>query len=329
MCNHMKPWIVNLISTVQLTRLANAFAGVANLWFIALWSRTHPDIEVLQPPIDEMPLWVLLGLTAIIGIGLSTYAGVVNDLFDLRHDQTFSPDKPLPAGRISPPVATFIGFFSLILAVVASIVLGPLPSFLCLAVAMLILFYNAMARFLPGLGFVTYAAIHGLLMLMIHFGLLFIWPVLLIMVHTAVISAVVHKLEDKRPRISIWTILGGTFLMFILGLLLWAQTGFKGPVWNTEVFSPYGLLWPIAAIIVFAGTVISKVRFASSPAFAAEKLQRYGALWMGVYGLSWLLGGGLYNESLILGSLVLIGVLWMALIRDLGAWIEQPIGYRW
>jgi len=43
----------------------------------------------------------------------------------------------------------------------------------------------------------------------------------------------------------------------------------------------------------------------------------------------WLLGGGLFNEAIILGSLVIVGMLWMFLVRDLGAWIEQPIGYQW
>ena len=71
------------------------------------------------------------------------------------------------------------------------------------------------------------------------------------------------------------------------------------------------------------------MRFASSPDFAAEKLQRYGSLWIGIYGICWLLGTGLYGEAAILAALVVSAIIWMMIVRDLGAWIEQPIGYRW
>jgi len=207
-------------------------------------------------------------------------------------------------------------------------VLGTTPTVICLASAMLILFFNAVARHLPGLGFTTIAATHGLHMLTVNFGLRFIWPVLFIMVHAAVVHAAVHRLEEKRPKITPLTIVGMVVGLTVLGLGLGVQAGHRGPLWD-GVYTWYGLAWPLAAAIVFAVTAVNKVRFASSRAYAAEKLQRYGSLWMGIYGLAWLLGGGMYMESLFLGALVLVGVLWMLLIRDLGAWIEQPIGYKW
>jgi len=90
-----------------------------------------------------------------------------------------------------------------------------------------------------------------------------------------------------------------------------------------------GLAWPIAAVVLFIISAINKTRFASSRAFAAEKLQRYGGLWLGFYGVAWLLAGGLWTEALILAIPVTMGVLGMLIVRDLGAWIEQPVGYRW
>lgn len=324
----MQPWLVNFISTVQLTRLANAFAGVANLWFVVLWCRSHPEEEHLVDPLGDMSIWLLLALTAVIGIGLSTYAGALNDLFDYRKDATFSPDRPIAAGRISPQYAATVGFSSLILSIVCSIVLGPQISMMCLICAALILFYNAVTRHIPAFGFVTMAAIFGVHMLTINLGLRFIWPVLLIMVHVTVVYSLVYHLEEKRPRMTILTILGTIIGLAGLALALEAQAGFRGVLWG-RVYSWYGLMWPVAAVVVFTVTVVNKVRFASSRAYAAEKLQRYGSLWMGVYGLAWLLGAGLYTESLFLGAIVLMGTLWMLVVRDLGAWIEQPVGYRW
>lgn len=324
----MKPWLVNFVSTVQLTRLANAFAGVANLWFVVLWCRSHQDREHMVEALVDMPLSILLGLTAVIGIGLSTYAGSLNDLFDLRKDQALAPDRPLASGRISPQTAAAIGFSSLLLSIVGALVLGPVPSLICLISAALILVYNVVARHIPGLGFVTIAAIYGIHMLTVNLGLRFIWPVYLIMVHATIVHATVYHLEKKRPRITVMTIIGTIVGLAALGIALEAQAGSAGVSWG-RVYRWYGLSWPLAAAVVFTVTAINKVRFSSSGAYAAEKLQRYGSLWMGIFGLSWLLGAGLYFESIFLGVLVLVGVLWMALIRDLGAWIEQPIGYRW
>jgi len=324
----MKPWLVHFVSTVQLTRLANAFAGVANLWFVVLWCRSHQDREHMAEAIVDMPLTILLGLTTVIGIGLSTYAGSLNDLFDLRKDQALAPDRPLASGRISPQVAAAIGFSSLILSIVCALVLGPIPSLICLTSAALILVYNVVARHIPGLGFVTIAAIYGIHMLTVNFGLRFIWPVYLIMVHSTIVHATVYHLEKKRPRITVMTIIGTIVGLAALGIAMEAQAGSEGVSWG-RVYRWYGLSWPLAAAVVFTVTAVNKVRFSSSGAYAAEKLQRYGSLWMGIFGLSWLLGAGLYYESMFLGVLVLVGVFWMALIRDLGAWIEQPIGYRW
>lgn len=324
---------VDILSTVQLTRLTHAFAAVANLWFVILWSRSIEEEHPLPGGFAQAKLWVLLGIAAVLGIGLSTYGGAVNDVFDARRDQAFSPNRPIPSGRMTPQTASLIGFVSLITSILAASILGSTILLVALFLAAAILFYNTMARHVPSLGLITIGVIYAAEMVMLNFGIRFIWPIILVAVHAMIVQGAVYRLEKKRPRHTVLTIIGcGIGLAGIIVALLW-QAGRSKDYSTGWMWSPpyewYGLAWPLLAVVVFAVNSVKKTRFASSPAFAAEKLQRYGSLWIGIYGITWLLGAGLYEESIILAVLVVLAILWMIVVRDFGAWIEQPIEYRW
>lgn len=324
----IRPLIVNFFSTVQLSRLTHAFAAVANLWFIILWSRGVNLEHPMAATVAESPLWFVLGLASVLGVGLSTYGGALNDVFDVNRDTTFAPTRPIPSGRISAPGASIIGFASLLAALLAAAILDRSVLLVTLFCAASILFYNAAAKHIPGVGIVTLGVIYCSEMLILNLGLRFVWPVMLVVLHAMVVQAAVHRLEQKRPRFTPATIIGLLIgYAAICVFLLW-QTRAQGWLWD-PIFEWYGLIWPLAAAVLFLISSVHKVRFASSPAFAAEKLQRYGSLWIGVYGVCWLLGTGLYIEALILAALVALAILWMIIVRDVGAWIEQPIGYRW
>lgn len=325
-------YLLSVLTTVQLTRAANAFAAVANVWFVVLWTHTV-ETEAINPIVGARPLWIFLLLGAIIGVGMSAYAGALNDVFDARQDQTFAPERPIPAGRISAQSAVLVGVSSLLGALLAAMLAAGLTSsaatfFVAVGCAAAILFFNAAAKHIPSLRLLTIALIHGSLMLAMSFGLRFIWPVALVMVHAIGVHAAIAWLEDKRPRATFLTVVGVVVGFCLMAIGLFAQTGHAGPLWEPN-YTLLGLLWPGAALLLFIVTATNKVRFASSRELAAEKLERYGALWMGVYGLAWLLGGGLYAESLWLCVLVGIGILWMIFVRDIGAWIDEPAGYRW
>lgn len=325
----MRAFIISLFSTVQLTRLTNAFAGVANLWFVVLWTRSVGEAESTRVSLIEWPLWVVLGITAVLGVSVSMYAGAINDVFDARRDRVFSPGRPIPSGRISIETASLIGFISLLISVLAAISLGNTVLYICLLCTTAILFYNTMARHVPSLGLLTVSVIYGSHMLMPNLGLRFIWPILLVMVHATIVHAVVYKLLQKRPKFSWLTIVGVVLGYSVIILVLVAQTGHRGIFWDNATYPWYGFATPLAAVITFTVSSVNKIRFASSPKYAAEKLERYGSLWMGIYGVCWLLGGGRFIEAMILGLLVLLGIIWMMTVRDLGVWIEQPVGYRW
>lgn len=328
MSRMIRPLIVNLLSTVQLSRLTHAFAAVANLWFIILWSRSVSLEHPMAASIEEAPLWIALALASILGVGLSTYGGALNDFFDVNRDTTFAPNRPIPSGRITAQSAAIIGFASLLSALLVAAILDRTVLLVTLLCAAAILFYNAAAKHIPGVGLFTLGLVYASEMLILNFGLRFVWPVMLVVLHAMLVQAAVHRLEQKRPRFTALSVIGMVAGYVLICLFLLWQPGDKGWLWEPE-FHWYGLAWPLAAAVLFLISSVHKVRFASSAAFAAEKLQRYGSLWIGIYGICWLLGAGLYGEALILTALVGLAIVWMMVVRDLGAWIEQPIGYRW
>jgi hypothetical protein len=85
---------------------------------------------------------------------------------------------------------------------------------------------------------------------------------------------------------------------------------------------------PAALAVVFGLWAWRKaVRLGPGPR-AAEKIARYGALWLALYACAWLVGQAYNDEALILGVLAMAGFLGMTVLREAFALIEQPMGYR-
>ena len=66
-----------LFGTVQLTRLAMAVGAVGDVWFTVLFTRESGIYPYLS--VTKMPLWVALGLSAIIATGLFTFGASLNE----------------------------------------------------------------------------------------------------------------------------------------------------------------------------------------------------------------------------------------------------------
>ena len=108
-----------LLTAFQLTRLSLVFGAIADVWFVVLYTRADPQYAAL--PVNDIPLVVDLVVAAVLSIGLFAFATTLNDLLDVRHDATFSPDRPLPAGRIRAGQAVVIAIGSLLAAIAAAI----------------------------------------------------------------------------------------------------------------------------------------------------------------------------------------------------------------
>ncbi len=320
----MPTLLVKLTSAIRLTRLTMAFGAVSDVWFVILLTRAsgaYPGVEVSQ-----MPPALALAAGAVVAIGLFAYGASLNDVLDVRHDTAFSPDRPIPAGRIKLGQAIVVAIGALIITVVASAAMGRLALWLMLVVAATILFYNAAGRFIPSVGVVTIGLIHAAHMLIPNAHLSFTLPVWLIMTHAMGIAAAVHILEDKRPRLGPRGVaaLGLGWLFWsalIIGLGAW-----RGELWPAQ--TPWWVVsWPVVAVVGFVMIAVWKAGGVPGSA-GAEKLKRYGAMWQALYGAAWLIALGYEAQAAGLALLAIGGFAAMTMIKEITGLTGRPIAYR-
>jgi 4-hydroxybenzoate polyprenyltransferase len=320
----VKALIVKLTTAIRLTRLTMAFGAVSDVWFVILLTRAFPVYEDVE--IYDMPLVVALIAGAVVATGLFAYGASLNDVLDVRHDSTFSPDRPIPAGRIKLGQAIVVTVASLLITVVAAAPMGRLALWIMLLVAAAILFYNAAGRFIPAVGLVTIGLIHAAHMVIPNAHLSFTLPVWLVMTHAMGIAAAVHILEDKRPRLGPRSLAG-----IVVGWLFWSVLvigygALRGGIWPSGT-PLWTVIWPATAVAGFLVVSIWKAG-AVQGAVAAEKLKRYGAMWQALYGAAWLMALGLEVQAAWLGAVAVAGFGVMTAIKEITGFTGRPVVYR-
>ena len=321
----MRRMLLRLLTAIQLTRLTMAFGAVSDVWFVILYTRAENQAGVT---VTEMPLAGALLAGAVVAVGLFAYGAALNDVLDVRHDSAFSPDRPLPAGRIRVGQAIVVVVGALMVAVVGGNALGPWALRNTLITAAGILFYNAAARYIPSVGLVTIGLIHAAHMLIPNHLMPFMLPVWLVMTHAMAIGIAVHVLEDKRPRLDTRAIIG-----IVCGWLTWSGILLTlgvirdDSIWPREL-SAINLLVPACAVIGFV--IVAWWKSSGVTAIvAAEKLKRYGAMWQSLYGAAWLCSLRHVSESIWIGILALAGFAAMTLIKEItGGLAGRPVTYR-
>lgn len=321
----MRRLILRFVTAAQLTRLTVAFGAVSDVWFITLHARATADAGSTLPVVT-MPLWLALFAGATLAIGLFAYGAALNDVLDARHDSAFSPDRPIPAGRIRPAQAIIVTISALIVGVLSGAAFGPWGLRLTLLVAVGILFYNAAGKYIPSVGFVTIGLIHAAHMFIPNPQLSFTLPVWLIMTHAMVIAAAAYRLEQKRPPIRpgsiAWTVTG--WLVWTVILIAWGARREGGEL---ALLPWQGLAWPILAAVAFASVarwkIIGAQRFA-----AAEKLRRYGAMWQALYASAWFMALGQRTLAGWMFLLAVAGFAGMTTLKEFITQINRPLSYR-
>jgi hypothetical protein len=320
-----------LSPALHLTRVTTAFAGIANIWFVVLWTRAaSPEFEPATHELRSRPLWVLLVGGAIVALGLFSYGMAMNDVLDLRRDRALRPDRPIPAGRMPLEAAVAVVIGSLLAAVLGSTVFGIASVVLTLVVAMAVLLFNATARFIPALGLVTLGLIYAGHMFIPNIHLRFTWPVWLVMTHALALGAVTHVVAGKTPPVSMRALVAAVagWAFWSAALLALAARHDPGsqpwPAWVHQSVA----LWPALLAVVFILFVARRLQQFGVGARAAEKIGRYGSLWIALYGCSWLVGHGAWPQAWVLIALTAAGFLGMTVLRELYAFIEQPLTFR-
>ncbi len=318
----LSPWL-------HLSRITTAFAAVGNAWFVVLWTRSMPrELEFAPRVLQDQSLGVLLGGAALNAVGLFIFANGLNDALDLRRDRTLYPDRPLASGRLSMESASLFIAFSMLAAITGALIMG-LPAVLMTVLAAgAILFFHAAGKYLPSVGLVLLGLIYGAQTMTPNAYLVFIWPVLLLLAHALFAGALVYFLGRKRPTLTptmlCATVAGWAFWSGILLYVGWLRAGSLWPDWVPfrAAIAPAVLC---AAFVLYAW---HKGRRTRDRARAAEKIQRYGALWAPLYATAWLIGVGRLTEASYLALLALGGLLGMTVLREVYGLIEQPVGYR-
>jgi hypothetical protein len=119
--------------------------------------------------------------------------------------------------------------------------------------------------------------------------------------------------------------------VFWTGALAWWAAGRnKGSVWPDWV-ELRALGWVVPVGAAFGIFVWTRLRRPGVPARQAERVVRYGTLWMPLYGAAWMFGDG--NAQATGSAWLLVGVAGVSLagmtvLRELYGLAEQPIGYR-
>jgi hypothetical protein len=320
----VRRFLLRLITAIQLTRLTMAFGAVSDLWFIILLTRALPEYAGVE--VHSMDLLGALAAAAIVAVGLFAFSSSLNDVLDARHDSAFSPERPIPAGRIRVSQAIVVTAGSLMVAVVAGLAFGKVPLLLTVLTAAGILFYNAAGKHVPAIGLIVIGLVHALHMLIPNPQLTFTLPVWLVMTHAIGIAAAVHVFEDKRPRLSRHAIAGTVAGYVFWSVVIIGSGVWRGSLWPPET-SPLGLAWPFLAVVGFI--VVARRKTARVPGrSAAEKIKRYGAMWQSLYGAAWLLALGLVTPAMWIGALAIAGFITMTIIREAYGLTGRPVAYR-
>jgi len=277
------------------------------------------------------PLWLLLLGSAVNALGLFGFATALNDVVDLRRDQATHPERPLPSGRLSLDAAISLVALTFGAAVLGATPMGMQAVLLTLLVAGAILFFNAMGKFVPAIGLVVLGLIYAGQMVVPNLSLKFVLPVWLVMTHALVVGLAAYAMGRKVPGLS-----GRAIAFAVSGWAFWSaviiyygdKRGGEDGLWPSWV-SPWAAAGPATLAVLFVLLSWRRAKLLGKGPRAADKISRYGSLWLSLYACAWLFGQGYWTEGWILAALAAAGFLGMTVVREAYALLEQqPMGYR-
>ncbi|MFN0133389.1 MAG: hypothetical protein ACKVW3_12790 [Phycisphaerales bacterium] len=332
----MRRLLLRLAPVLHLTRITTAAAVVSNTWLVILWTHAHRGPEPQDYDTTQRPLWFLLAAGALTAIALYAFGTASNDVLDLRRDRTLQRDRPLASGALGVGVANAVVVATLLLAILGAAAFGVDAVIITIAVLAAITLFNVAARFVPGFGLMLLGLIYGGHMLIPNAHLRFLIPVWLAMTHALAVGAAVHVLARKVPKLSRRALVVAALSWVAWSVLIFWLQHHRNPTERAGVVATLWPAWvpmqslPFVAILaaLYALAAIRRVRRLGPGPRAAEKVGRYGSLWLSLYPIAWMAGTGHWDHASILAAVALASVIGMTILREAYALAEQPTGYR-
>lgn len=331
----MRRFLVRLAPALRLTRVTTGFAAVSNVWFVVLWTRGSVEdgarLEGGAELLWSLPVWLLLCGATLNALGLFGFAAALNDVLDQRRDEAFGRDRPIASGRISVERAVALVALTFMCAVLGATLLGTEAVLLTVLVSGAALFFNGVGKFVPAVGAVVLGLMYAGQMVVPNIHLKFVWPVWLVMTHSLGVALLTHWLGRRVPVLSrravIFSVLGWLFWTGVMATSAWVRGQDAGGLWPAWV-NGWAWLLPGLLALGYAFYVWRRVTSLGRGTRSAEKVARYGALWLSFYSCAWLIGQGLWAYAGVLGTLALAGWLGMTVVREVFAAFDEPMEYR-
>ena len=239
--------------------------------------------------------WPLaIGCVIVVAVGLVIYGAALNDLLDRGRDAIHRGVDSIRG----PGPWTILLIGSLLLALFAASTIPGDAIHVALVLASLMLFHNAVARFIPAIGLLIPGAVIAGVMLVPNWRLnpsLVVWSVMTMMTLT---SIVVHVRANKRPllsfRASVAVIIGWCVMS---GVVLTLPGEGLSAVWpQTDVT---GLAWPAVAWSITGFFCWSSVRSGVESSAAGHSMIRTVGLWQPVIAAAWCQSLGMHTAAVI------------------------------
>jgi hypothetical protein len=289
-----------VLSVLQLTRMALVFTAISNSMCSVLLLAQSQSVEPGDSYVDHLQPWRMVSVV-LISTGLYGFGMSLNDIIDRRRDRQTAAHRPLPSGRIGIVTAHAINALLLILACVGagyyahtSPYDGEMTLMLLVWTAMLIVFYDYAGKYLVALGLCTLGLIRFFHAVIPAPQLPLLWHPLLLMNHTAILSAYCYQLEAKRPpltRAHWYGVIGGLMsanLVCIAGVW-WKHTHrFEFETLLESLRIDVRLIFPACAVLAFFLVAYFVRRKNYDPRIAGQTLMLLGLLWLIVYDVTFI-----------------------------------------
>ena len=189
-------------------------------------------------------------------------------------------------GGRGPAQAGLVASAALVLATLGAGLLGGQAVLVLVALAVGLLFYNAMARFIPAIGVLVLGLLVAGLSVLPGWPPPVPWLPWSLFTMAVAVGLLVHYLAPQRPRPSSRALLGLALEWVVVSALLLTVPMTASLADDGQALS-WSLMWPAAAALVIVIVLGARLRHARAGSRAADAVVRLTGLWTGVFAASW------------------------------------------